>query len=60
MQDKNFDAIARTPASVDRRDMLRGTGAGALALGALATAGLAASASPAISNTLRPSTMCGR
>lgn len=47
MQDKNFDAIARTPASVDRRDMLRGTGTGALALGALATAGLAASASPA-------------
>ncbi len=47
MQDKNFDTITRTPASVDRRNMLRGTGTGALALGALATAGLAASTSPA-------------
>ncbi len=41
------DVIAQTPASVDRRDLLRGTGAGALAFGALATAGLAASSSPA-------------
>ncbi len=47
MQDKINDSVARTPASVDRRDMLRGSGAGALALGALAAAGLAASATPA-------------
>ena len=47
MRNKPVDVIAQTPASVDRRDMLRGTGAGALAFGALATAGLAASASPA-------------
>ena len=40
------DIIADTPASVDRRNMLRGTGAGALALGTRA-AGLTASASPA-------------
>ena len=41
------DIIAQTPPSVDRRDLLRGTGAGALAFGALATAGLAATSSPA-------------
>lgn len=40
------DVLASTPASVDRRNMLRGTGAGALALGTLA-AGLTTSASPA-------------
>ncbi len=47
MQDEINDSIARTPASVDRRDMLRGTGAGALALGALAATGLATSVTPA-------------
>ncbi len=47
MQNKLFETIARTPASVDRRNMLRGTSAGAVALGVLATAGLAVSAKPA-------------
>ena len=51
MQDNISDLIARTPASVDRRNMLRGSGAGALALGALA-AGFAASASPANAATI--------
>lgn len=47
MQDKILDTLERTPASVDRRNMLRGTGAGALAIGALAATGLAGSVAPA-------------
>ena len=47
MDDAINGLIANTPPSVDRRNMLRGSGAGALALGALAATGLVASASPA-------------
>ena len=46
MQDKIVEALRGTPASVDRRNMLRGAGVGALAFGT-AAAGLAASAGPA-------------
>ncbi len=41
------ETLDRTPASVDRRSMLRGGGAGALALGALAAAGVVGSSTPA-------------
>ncbi len=41
MSDKVAEALGRTPASVDRRNMLRGAGVGALALGTVA-AGLVA------------------
>jgi hypothetical protein len=47
MREKISDEIARRPGLTDRRDMLRGAGKGALALGALAGVGLAASTKPA-------------
>lgn len=47
MQDGLSKLIEGTPASVDRRNMLRGTGVSALALGALAATGVAASVRPA-------------
>lgn len=50
MQEKTSDVMAQTPASVDRRNMLRGAGAGALALGALAATGVSALAENANSS----------
>jgi len=47
MHDQDNDQTVRTPVSVDRRNMLLGSGAGALAIGALAAAGVAGSATPA-------------
>lgn len=41
------EILAKTPASVDRRNILRGTGASALAIGAVAAAGLTGLSSPA-------------
>ena len=46
MRNDILETISGTPANVDRRNMLRGAGAGALAIGTVA-AGLATSASPA-------------
>ncbi len=47
MHDQDNDQTVRTPVSVDRRNMLLGSGAGALAIGAFAAAGVAGSATPA-------------
>jgi hypothetical protein len=47
MHDQDNDQTVRTPVSVDRRNMLLGSGAGALAIGALAAGGVAGSATPA-------------
>ena len=44
--------LSETAPSVDRRNLLRGTGLGALAVGALAGAGLAASTSPAAAQAI--------
>ncbi len=47
MHDQDNDQTVRTPVSVDRRNMLLGSGAGALAIGAFAAGGVAGSATPA-------------
>lgn len=47
MHDLDNDQAARTSVSVDRRNMLLRGGAGALAIGAIAAAGVAGSATPA-------------
>ncbi len=47
MHDQGNDQTTRTPVSVDRRNMLLGSGVGALAVGAIAVAGVAGSATPA-------------
>jgi hypothetical protein len=47
MRNDSFERISDTPPSIDRRNMLRGSGAGALAIGALAATGLAVTTGPA-------------
>ena len=44
--------LSETAPSVDRRNLMRGSGMGALALGALASAGLAASTTPAAAQAI--------
>jgi hypothetical protein len=51
MREKISDVIARARATVDRRGMLRGTGTGALALGAMATIGFGGSITPAMAES---------